>query len=117
MTKFRDGQEEQSGTIRRDPARYASGDTIQGLAKKQGVHRRMVRRAIAGAIPAEKRKPAREAFKLNPVKERIDRMLEADRQERRKQRHTAHRIWTILRNEYPEHAIGEPTVRRYVQRR
>ena len=41
-------------------------------------------------------------------------MLEADRQAPRKQRHTAHRIWTRLREEHPEHPIGEPTVRRYV---
>lgn len=96
---------------------YASGETVLGLAKKHGVHRRVVRQAIASAIPPEKRKPAREAPKLDRVKEHIDRMLEADRQAPRKQRHTAHRIWTRLRKEHPEHAIGEPTVRRYVQRR
>lgn len=44
-------------------------------------------------------------------------MLEGDRQAPRKQRHTAHRIWTRLREEHPSHPIAEPTVRRYVQRR
>ena len=29
---------------------YAAGETVQGLAKKYGVHRRMVRQAIASAI-------------------------------------------------------------------
>jgi len=30
---------------------HAAGETIKGLAKKYGVHRRMVRQAIASAIP------------------------------------------------------------------
>ncbi|MFO0508623.1 MAG: hypothetical protein ACK5YZ_01310 [bacterium] len=35
------------------------------------------------------------------------------RQAPRKQRHTAHRIWTRLRPGYSAHAVGEPTVRGY----
>src|SRR3954452_25277750 len=44
-------------------------------------------------------------------------MLAADRQAPRKQRHTAHRIWTRLRDEHPELAIAEVTVRQYVRKR
>jgi hypothetical protein len=38
--------------------------TIKGVARKLGVHRRMVREAIANAIPRARRTPLRERPKL-----------------------------------------------------
>ena len=89
--------------------------TIKGVARKFGVHRRMVREALGSAKPAAARWPARPRPKLGPATEFIDGILEADRKAPRKQRHTAHRIWTRLRKEVPEVQVAESTVRRYVR--
>ena len=101
--------------IRRE-YRFGVG-TIQGVAKKLNTHRRMVRQALASAIPPERKTPARSSPKLGPVREFIDGILQSDREAPRKQRHTAHRIWERIRQEHPEARVAEATVRRYVRRR
>ncbi len=91
--------------------------TIRAVAEKLGVHRRMVRQALAAAMPPERRKPARAEPRLGPVKAFIDGILEADRSAPKKQRHTTHRIYVRLRQELESAEIAESTVRRYVARR
>jgi transposase len=91
--------------------------TIQGVARKLGVHRRLVREALNGAVPVVKVAPPRARPRIEPVAAFIDAILEADRQAPRKQRHTAHRIYERLRQERPGFLVAEPTVRRYVRQR
>ena len=91
--------------------------TIQGVAHKFGVHRRMVREALANAVPTEKSQVMRPRLRLGPVVDFIDTILEADRKAPRKQRHTAHRIYVRIRQEHPEVQVAESTVRQYVRER
>ncbi|MHB8153903.1 MAG: IS21 family transposase [Bacillati bacterium] len=91
--------------------------TIQGVARKLGVHRRMVREALGSAVPAEKAAAPRPRPRLEPLVEFIDGILEADKKAPRKQRHTAHRIWVRIGKEYPDHPVSESTVREYVRER
>ncbi|MCA1617545.1 MAG: IS21 family transposase [Acidobacteria bacterium] len=90
---------------------------MRELARKFGVHRRDVRQAINQAVPPARKSPQRQRPKLAPVKDFIDAILESDRKAPRKQRHTAHRIYIRTRQELPESAIAERTVRRYVRER
>jgi transposase len=100
--------------IRRE-YKYGVG-TIKGVARKLGVHRRMVRQALKDAMPPERKDPVRSRPKLGAVRAFIDEILEADRQAPRKQRHTAHRIYIRIDREL-RYQIAESTVRQYVRER
>jgi len=93
------------------------GGTIRGIAKKLGIHRRMVGEAVLSAVPVKRKTPERERPKLEPVMTFVDAILEADKTAPRKQRHTAHRIWCRIRGEMAEVKVAESTIRRYVRER
>ena len=91
--------------------------TIAGVAAKFGVHRRMVRQAIAGALPPPHLYPQRARPKLDGVIAFIDAVLDEDRRAPRKQRHTARRIHRRILKEFPGASVAESTVRNHVRER
>ena len=91
--------------------------TIAGVAAKFGVHRRLVRQALAGALPPPHRYPPRAKPKLGVVADFIDKVLEEDRQAPRKQRHTARRLYRRILTEFPDTTVAESTVRNHVRAR
>jgi transposase len=102
-------------TIRRE---YEFGvGSVQGVARKLGVHRRLVREAVASAVPTARKRPERPRPVIGPLVAYIDAILLADRKAPRKQRHTAHRIFVRIRQERPESVVAEASIRRYVRQR
>ena len=91
--------------------------TVAGVARKLGVHRRIVREAIGSALPKPRKKSERPRWKMQAAVDFVDAVLEADRKAPRKQRHTARRIWERIGQELPECKVGERTVRQYVHQR
>ena len=89
------------------------GLSIRALAKRFGVHRRDVRRALMSPVPPPRKRPERAAPKLDAWKPLIDVWLAEDRSAPAKQRHTGRRVWQRLVLEHGAE-VGESTVRRYV---
>jgi transposase len=73
---------------------------IRALARKHGVHRRLVREALASPVPALRKIPPRRHPVRDAVAPLIDAMLAEDRGAPRKQRHSFHRIWQRLADEH-----------------
>lgn len=94
-----------------------AGSGIRAIARKFGVHRRMVRQALANAVPPERRYKPRACPRLGPVMSFIDGILEADLRAPRKQRHTAARIYRRLQAERPEFPVSASRLREYVSYR
>jgi transposase len=101
--------------IRRDAR--VEGCSIRELAARYHVHRRMVRQALASAVPPPRKSPARTSPRLAPFQGAIDGMLRADLDAPKKQRHTARRVLARLVDEHGAQGLSYSTVRDYVARR
>jgi transposase len=99
--------------IRRDSR--LEGLSVRALARKYGVHRRMVREALSSAWPAPRKKLPPRKSRLDPFKDAIDRMLVGDLDAPRKQRHTVKRIFDRLVGEREMEGVSYGTVADYVR--
>ncbi|MDQ3662237.1 MAG: IS21 family transposase [Actinomycetota bacterium] len=100
--------------IRKD---YDFGLSKREISRKRGIHRRMVRQALASAIPPGRRPPQRISPKLtDEVKAFIDQIIKDDRKQPPKQRHSARRMWQRVTQERGAD-VAETTVRAYVRDR
>jgi len=90
--------------------------SIREIAKELHHSRKTVRKAITDAsIPEYHLTFPRTSPVMDPFKGIIERWLEEDKSQPKKQRHTAHRIYTRLVGEH-HFTGGERTVRQYVSR-
>jgi transposase len=96
-------------------AYYREGKSIRQIAREQHHSRTVVAAALAEATPrGYTLQQARPAPVLGPVSALIDQWLRDDQQRPKKQRHTAHRVWQRLHDEY-QFMGAESSVRRYVR--
>lgn len=89
--------------------------TVAGVARKFGVHRRLVRQALKNALPPPRKAAPRASSLPQEVMTFMQQVLQADQQAPRKQRHTAHRLFVRLKERFQELAPAERTVRHYVR--
>src|SRR2546422_7239305 len=64
--------------------------TIKGVARKFGVHRRIVRQAVANALPPRRKNPARRRPKLESAVAVLGAIFGRGRETDRQPTHTAH---------------------------
>src|SRR4030095_10545549 len=77
------------------------GMSIRQAAREVGLARKTIRKMLAYSVPPgyERKKPVQRP-KLGPWLGVIDQILEEDKSQPRKQRHTAKRIWDRLKTEH-----------------
>ena len=90
------------------------GKSIRQIRRETGHHRRTIRKALAGKEPKYRRQKEPRAPIMDPVAKIVERWLLGDRQEPRKQRHTARRVYTRLVEEH-QFTGAEVSVRRWVR--
>ena len=90
------------------------GKSIRQIGRETGHHRVTIRKALAGKELKYRRQKKPRAPVMDSVAKIVEQWLLGDRQRPRKQRHTARRVYTRLREEH-EFTGAEVTVRRWVR--
>ena len=90
------------------------GKSIRQIRRETGHHRTTIRKALAGTEPKYRRQKEPRAPVMDPIAKIVERWLLGDRQQPRKQRHTARRVYTRLVQEH-QFAGAEVSVRRWVR--
>lgn len=93
-------------------AYHVEGQSIRAIARTTGLARRTVRKMVEAEAPPKYQRPAREAHKLGPYKERIQGLLAQNKTLPRKQRWTTPTIMRVIEAE--GYRGAESTVRHYV---
>ena len=92
--------------------------SIRQIARETGHTRKTVRKALQGLSPKYRRKENPACAVMDSVAEIVERWLKADQEEPRKQRHTAHRIYTRLVEEHSFYRVANrPYVNGFESRR
>jgi hypothetical protein len=89
--------------------------TIQGVARKFNVHRRVVRAALKDPVQPKRKAPERTRPKMAPLSPFIDAILQDDQSAPCKARRTAHQIWMRVQAEFSGVDVSESTIRHYVR--
>src|SRR5436190_18784464 len=88
--------------------------SVRQISRETGHTRKTIRKVLQGLEPEYRRKEEPACVVMDPVAVMIEGWLKADQQEHRKQRHTAHRIYTRSVEEAGFKG-AESTVRRSVR--
>jgi len=90
--------------------------SIRQIARETGHTRRTIRKVIGEKEPKYRREKEPACSVMDPVAAVVEGWLRSDQDQPKKQRHTAHRVWTRLLEEYAFKG-AESTVRRWVRER
>jgi hypothetical protein len=93
---------------------HRTGWSIRALADRHGVHRRTVQRALNSPIPPPRKQQPARGSRLDPFKEVIDAILQADHGSRYAGRLSIQSIYTTLVDEHGMTGVSYSTLRDYV---
>ena len=90
--------------------------SIRQISRETGHTRKTIRKVLAGKDPKYRRQKDSPCAVMDSVAAVVEGWLRRDQDEPKKQRHTAHRVWTRLKEEY-DFTGAESTVRAWVRER